>query len=325
MKTGKVPEPVLKRSVLRQIQSHREVVQNGAGIGEDCAIFAFQGGQTAVCVSTVTGWLDSVGIYAVHAAVNNIAAGGAKPEAILTAAVFPPETQEPELRRVMQQIGATARELGIAVAGGHTEISDFVREPILSMTGIGTIPAAQAAGRALPGQDVVMTKWAGLAGTALIAREKREALLARYPAHFIDEALALERQLSVVPEAATAVKSGALALHDASRGGIFAALWELAEKAGVGLEIDLKAIPIRQETVEICNFFDVNPYELVAGGSLLMTAANGHDLVRTLAKEHIPAAVIGKVTDSNDRIVLNEEERRFLEPSRSDGVYKVFA
>ncbi len=335
MKTGKIPEPALKRSVLKKIQFQSEYLQSGAGVGEDCAVFASKdSGETAVCVNTVTGDLACIGIYAVHAAVNNIAAGGAVPEAVLVAAVFPAGIQEPQLRAVMGQIGETAKELGVAVAGGHTEISDLVQAPILSMTGLGrlgreyiTPSAAKADGavkRAAPGQDVVMTKWAGLAGTALIAREKREALLARYPAHMIDAAVALERHLSVVPEAAIAGKSGICSMHDASRGGIFAALWELAEKAGVGLEIDLKAIPIRQETVEICNYFDVNPYELVAGGSLLITARNGHDLVRILEKENIPAAVIGKVTDSHDRIVVNGEERRFLEPSKSDGVYKVF-
>lgn len=346
MKTGKVSEPVLKRSVLKQIRFQKEGLQSGAGIGEDCAVFSSRGSAgTAACVNTVAGGFALAGRYAVHAAVNNIAAGGAVPEAVLAAAVFPAQTQEAQLREMMAQIGETARELGIAVAGGHTEISDLVSEPIISITGIGRMEAPQASGapetdggpaqspervcgrqkKALPGQDVVMTKWAGLAGTALIAREKREALLTRYPAHFIDGALALEKCLSVVPEAAIAGKSGVCAMHDASRGGIFAALWELAEKAGAGLVIDLKAIPIRQETVEICNFYDVNPYELTAGGSMLMTAQNGYDLVRLFREAHIPAAVIGKVTDSHDRVIRNGEECRFLEPFKGDAVDQIFA
>lgn len=341
MKTGKIPERVLKRSVFKQLPIQNEEITGGAGIGEDCAVFAPEKGtEMAVCVNTVTGDMESIGIYAVHAAVNNIAAGGAEPTAVLTSVTFPADTEEEQLRRVMKQIGGTAKELGITVAGGHTEISGFVSAPIISITGIGKCTAgrpAQISGggaragertcgeNALAGKDVVMTKWAGLAGTALIAREKRTELLTRYPAYFIDDAVALERQLSVVPEAAIAGKSGVLAMHDASRGGIFAALWELAQHAGVGLKIHLKAIPIRQESVEICNFFDVNPYELVAGGSLLMIADNGHDLVRTLNEAQIPAAVIGRTDSSNDRVVINGEEQRFLEPPKSDGVYRVFA
>ncbi|MCM1537199.1 MAG: AIR synthase related protein [bacterium] len=325
MNIGKIPERVLKRSVFKQLPIRNGEITGGAGVGADCAVFAHEEGmQTALCVNTVTGDPDSIGIYAVHAAVNNIAAGGARPTAVLIAATFPADTGEEWLRRVMKQIGDTAKELDVTVAGGHTEISGFVRAPIISVTGIGKYVTARRED-ALSGKDIVMTKWAGLAGTALIAREKRTELLQRYPAYFIDDAIALERRLSVVPEAATVGKSGVLAMHDASRGGIFAALWELAEHAGVGLHVDLKAIPIRQETVEICNFFDVNPYELVAGGSLLMIADNGYDLVRTLAEAQIPAAVIGKTDTSNDRVVTNGEEQRFLEPPKSDGVYRVFA
>lgn len=349
MEIGKIPERVLKRSVLKQLPIQNDNMTGGAGIGEDCAVFASEeGARTALSVNTVTGDVEGIGMYAVHAAVNNIAAGGAEPTAVLVAATFPKETREEQLRAVMKQIGETARTLGITVAGGHTEVSDFVSAPILSITGIGRRSDEQTrqersgqrtdasdadletgakarGGNALSDKDVVMTKWAGIAGTALIAREKRTELLTRYPAYFIDEATALERQLSVVPEAATAGKSGVLTMHDASRGGIFAALWELAGHAGVGLQIDLKAIPIRQETVEICNFFDRNPYELAACGSLLMIADHGYDLVRALAEEHIPAAVIGRTDSSNDKVVINGEERRFLEPPKSDSVYRVFA
>lgn len=331
MKIGKIPERVLKRSVLKQLPIHTDKITGGAGVGEDCAVFAPENGDcTAVCVNTTTGAAEHIGSYAVHAAVNNIAAGGADPKAILVAAVFPENTEEARLRTVMKQIGDAAGTLGITVAGGHTEISGGVSEPVLSITGIGQKDRDRQAcirpeKHALADKDIVMTKWAGLAGTAWIAQERREELLTRYPAYFIDEAAALEQRLSVVPEAATAGKSGVPMMHDASRGGIFAALWELAERAGVGLSVHLKAIPIRQETVEICNFYDINPYELAAGGSLLMLAENGYGLVRDLAEARISAAVIGRTDLSNDKVIINGEERRFLEPPKGDGLDKVFA
>ena len=144
-------------------------------------------------------------------------------------------------------------------------------------------------------------------------------------AYLVEEAKGFDRFLSVIPEAATAIKSGVRAMHDVTEGGIFGALWELAESAGVGLEIDLKKIPVRQETIEICNFLDINPYELISSGAMLMTADNGHDLVRALEREGIPAVVIGKVTDNNDRVVINDDERRFLEPPKADALYEALA
>ena len=75
----------------------------------------------------------------------------------------------------------------------------------------------------------------------------------------MEGAKGFDKLLSVVPEAATAVKSGVSAMHDVTEGGIYGALWELAEASGIGLVIDLKAIPIRQETVEICEYYRLNP------------------------------------------------------------------
>ena len=124
-----------------------------------------------------------------------------------------------------------------------------------------------------------------------------------------------------MPEAATAVKSGADYLHAARGGGVFGGLWELAAANGVGLVVDLKCIPVRQETIEVCEFFDLNPYELSAGGSLLAVTQNGGELVRRLADAGIPAAVIGRTTQGNDRIVRHGEESRYLEPADGDQLF----
>ncbi len=72
------------------------------------------------------------------------------------------------------------------------------------------------------------------------------------------------------------MKSGGCTMHDASEGGIFAGLWEMAEGAGVGLTIDMKKLPLRQETVEVCEYCNVNPYELRSGGSLIIASPEGN-------------------------------------------------
>ncbi len=175
---------------------------------------------------------------------------------------------------------------------------------------------------AKPGQDIVVSKWIGLEGTAILARQNREKLLQRYPAYLVEEAAGFDRYLSVIPEAATAIKSGVRATHDASEGGIFGALWELAESAGVALSIDLKKLPLRQETVEVCECCNVNPYEIMSAGCLVMTTEDGLGLAAALEKAHIPAAVVGKVTDGNDRVLFNEEEIRYMDRPRTDEIYK---
>ena len=105
-------------------------------------------------------------------------------------------------------------------------------------------------------------------------------------------------------------------------GGVFAALWEMAEGAGVGLTIDMKKLPLRQETVEVCEFCNVNPYELRSGGSLIIASPEGTAVVEALAAEGIPAVIVGRFTDSNERLILNEDEIRYMDRPQRDEIYK---
>ena len=95
----------------------------------------------------------------------------------------------------------------------------------------------------------------------------------------------------------------------------------LGQSSGVGLEIDLKKIPIRQETVEICEFFDLNPYKLVSGGAAVMAAEDGNALVHAIRLAGGDATIVGKATDSNDRVLINGDERRFLETTQTDELW----
>lgn len=198
--------------------------------------------------------------------------------------------------------------------GNLSEERKIHREEIRDGAGSGKDCAiSQIAGA---DQDIVVSKWIGLEGTALLAKQYEEKLRERFPGRMIDEAAAFDRYLSVVPEAATAMKSGVSGLYPASRGGILAGLWEMAEEAGVGLEADLRKIPVRQETIEICEVLGHNPYELLAGGCLIMTAENGNTLAAALMREGIPAALIGRTTMGNDRVLYNEGRKSYLNKPR---------
>lgn len=328
MKPGKISENVLKRSVLKQIKTKREEVIHGAGLGENCAVFTINAekfsseevyGVTSIHQVVLEG--TDAAYYAIHRAVNNLAAAGAQPVAVELALLLPEKTEESMLRSIMERAEETCASLQIQLAGGSTKSMSAVSYPVATASIIGRRTQADIP-KAVPGQEIVITKWIGLEGTAILARQKEESLLKRYPLRFIKEAQSFDRWLSVVPEAATAMKSGVCRMHDASEGGIFGALWEFGRISGVGLEIDLKKLPIRQETIEICEFLELNPYELLSGGALILATDNGMALVEELAAQNIPAAVVGRVTDNNDRVVINEDERRFLELPKSDEIYK---
>lgn len=326
LKIGKVPENVLKRSVFQQIHTKRSEVLLGAGVGEDCAAVKLAEDETFVLsTDPITGTAKDIGTLAIQITVNDLASAGAEPVGVLLTVLLPPEIKEPELKEMMRQVEESCAAAGVQVMGGHTEITEVVTQPVLSVCGVGKVKdgcLVSTAGAA-PGMDIIVTKWIGIEGSAILAKEKEQELLSRFSAPFVEKVKKLDRYLSVLPEAKIASAAGVAAMHDVTEGGIFGAFWEMAEASGVGLEIDLKKIPIRQETVEVCEFFGINPYELISSGSMLMASADGNHLVRELEKAGIPAAVVGKATAGNDRILWNEDEKRFLEPPKADELYKV--
>lgn len=327
MKIGKVPESVLKRAVFRQIQTKREEVLVGAGVGEDCAAIELKEDEVFV-ISTdpITGTSKDVGYVAMHVTANDLASSGAEPVGVMLTILLPENFEEGDLKVLMKQMEEAASSLNLQIMGGHTEVTAVVNQPLITVAGVGKAKKDRliTTSGAKPGNDVVISKWIGLEGTSIIAKEKSDVLLEKFSGNFVEKAQDFDKYMSVVPEAAVAVSSNVSAMHDVTEGGIFGALWEVAEASGVGLEIDMKKIPIRQETIEVCEVFDINPYGLISSGSMLMTCENGYDLVRELEKKGIPATVVGKVTDGNDRILRNEDEVRFLEPPKQDELYKIY-
>lgn len=357
MKTGKISESILKRSVLGRIKNHKDEtkcsetgsellglprcsIEKGAGVGEDCAFLAWENNGfadagekkkflTAVSTQTVTLPVKRGAYLAVMAAANNLAASGASAGAVTLALTVPGETEEDGLKALMDQAEECCRELKLRIAGGHTEVSAAVRSPVVTATAIGTLSEKRcgyeekAGAKRAENLDIVASKWIGLEGTAVIVREKEEELFKRFSGRFLEMAKEQERYLSVAKEAAIALKSNVYAMHDVRNGGIFGALWELSQKLGVGLSIDLKKIPVRQETIEVCEFFHLSPYELLSGGMLLMMTEDGFGLVRKLEEAGIAAALIGSASQSNDKLVTNGEETRYLGMPGPDEIYKL--
>lgn len=324
MRAGKVSESVLKRSVLRQIKQNQKEIRIGAGIGEDCAVFApFADALPVTCLQEAAVATKADMERLLFRCSNNLAAAGAKPIAAMIGIFLPCEAEEDFLKEMMKTAAEVSGRIGMQIAGGHTTVGSQVSQPIVSVTAFGKRPEDLKLQGVMPGQDIVVSKWIGLEGTAFLAQKYREELSGRYPSYLVEEACAFYRYLSVEKEAQLALQADVCAMHDVSEGGIFAALWEMAQKAGVGLQADLRKIPIRQETVEVCEQVGANPYELCSSGSLLMTAWDGEKLAETLRQQQIPAQVIGKITKGNERLLLNEDEVRYLDKPAIDEIFRI--
>lgn len=327
MKVGKVPEIVLSRSVLNQLKTKRDEVLVGASIGEDCAIVALKEDEEFV-ISTdpITGTTKDIGTLAVHVTANDLASNGAEPIGIMVTVLLPNPSSEKTLKNIMEQLQQACSAMNIQIMGGHTEVTDAVNQPVLSITGVGKAKKNQriTTKGAKPGQEVIVTKSIGIEGTYIMATEKEEELSTRYSKEFIEQAKEMKNQLSIVKEAMIAKEYNVTSMHDITEGGIFGALWEVGEASEVGMEIQLSKIPIKQETIEFCNYFDLNPYMLISSGSLLIVADRGNDVVDALKAKGIEATIIGKIVEDKERVVILEEEKRFLTPPKSDEIYKIW-
>lgn len=321
MKPGKVSESVYKRSILKRITFQTESVCQKIGVGTDAVMFYKGEGCPVMASSSVTMAKKKIGYLAVHRAVNQLAAMGAVGKGAWVHFFFPGWFMESHMKAEITELHDTAASFGIEIAGVHAESLPQMEYPIMNLSLYGETFFTPQGAKA--GMDIVMTKYAGTEGAGIVAFEREEELLKRYTPSFVDGIKNALSTISAVEAAAVAVKHGVKAMHTIQEGGLFGALWEVAEAAKTGLEVNLKQIPIRQETIEVCEWFDLNPYQIPSAGSMLLLTEDGYHLSEHLRREGIPAKVIGRLTQGNDRLLLNEEEKRFLEPPKMNELFSV--
>ena len=140
MKTGKVPESVLKRSVIKQVKVNRDKIVSGPGVGMDCgAVHIPDGEMLVMSTAPISGTAKDIGVYALMSAANNLAASGADPIGVTLTILLPPRTEEAVLRDLVKAIADKAKACGMAILGGHTETMDAVNVPVISITGVGKV------------------------------------------------------------------------------------------------------------------------------------------------------------------------------------------
>lgn len=317
--SGKIKELVLDRSVIKPILQNRLGLDKGASVGSDCALFDTKG----LALGYVAIEYEGATRLAISQACNNLWASMVKPEIILLNISLPENYREIKIKNIMGQATEAAKEMNLKIAGGHTEYVPGIKNPIISVTACGKQLRSE---NYKPGQyDIVMTKWMGISGTAILSKQKEDDLIKRLPISYVRAAAKMGQLIEVAPEAQIAIDDeNVMVMHDVAGGGVFAALWELGSKLECGLEVNLKSIPVRQETIEVCEYYDINPYKLRSDGSLLIATSEGETLVETLRENGINAVVIGHTTtNSNDRIIVRDEESRFLESGNGDEIYSV--
>lgn len=329
MKTGKLPPDALRRAVLTHGGRPRPEVLVGPAVGEDSAILDLGNDLCVVTMDPITGSSREIGWLAVHIACNDLAANGAEPLGVLLTLLLPEGSGEAEVEALMLEADRASREIGVQILGGHTEITPDLSKTIVCTAAIGTVPRQRlvTSAGARPGDELVMTKGAGIEGTAILAWDYGAVLVPSVGEEVVRSARAMSAEISVVPEARVAASYQPTAMHDVTEGGVLGALYELASASSVGLRIRRAAIPVRPATARICDFFSADPLRLISSGTLLVAVPRGNalSLVDNLAQQGISAGVIGAVVDPQSGLRLVEEDGQSveIEPPESDELWRI--
>lgn len=304
---GKLPATLLSQ-LLHALPTHHPQLLLGPAVGEDAAIIAWAGSDQLLVAKSdpITFATDEIGYYAVNVCANDLAVTGARPLFYLPTILLPAaQTDVPLVERIFSQIGEACQQLGIVVAGGHSEITPTVTQPVIAGTLLGVVPRTRmVTGRgAQVGDLVLMAGMAPMEGASIIARERRQVLLDRgWDQAELDQAAnyLYHPGISILRPALLAADQGLVtAMHDPTEGGIATGLGELAMAAEVGLVIDLDALLLSDLAVRLCRAFALDPLGVIASGALLATApaAKAATLLTLWQAQGWPVAQVGRVVE----------------------------
>ncbi len=327
MEAGKVPNEILDKFVFSKLNSFRDDIILRPGIGEDCTAIDFDNYACILSTDPITGASKDIGQLAVHISCNDIASCGVAPLGLMVTILCPVGTSEAELGRVMEQISETASKLNVEIIGGHTEVTSAVNKIVISSTCIGKAPKSRVISSrgAKPGDSIIITKSAGLEGTAILVKELEAKLIDKVTEEQLAKARSFIDLISVVREGVIAGEFGVSAMHDITEGGVLGAVWEIAEASGTGIFIDRDKIPVEDVTDQICKALNLDPLKLISSGSMLITCHKGEELCCLLEKNSIKATIIGTVTEnSSERLIKCMDGSTVpIEPPEADELYKV--
>jgi hydrogenase expression/formation protein HypE len=321
---GKLPPELLEELVVGRSGAADDRVLQGPAYGEDTAAIELDEGTLVVNADPISLAAERIGTLGVNVACNDVAASGGTPEWLTSVVFLPdPETAEGDLDAITRQLDAAARDLDASIVGGHTEYAPALSDPILVVTCFGFADRYVPTSGARPGDTLLVTKGAGIEGTAILATDFRDAIEGDVDAELIERGAACYDDVGVLEEAAV-VSPHASAMHDPTEGGLVNGLFELAAASGVRLEVSPASIPVRPETRALCDAVGVDPLRIFGSGALLaaLPADTVDRVSEELAARGVEHARIGTV-HAADEPAVDLGTERLTEPIR-DGMYALW-
>lgn len=327
MKLGKVSQTVYQRSVKKQLYIEEGTALIPPSQAERCYGITGQEGEEVIsCDVSLYGNEKDLGVFAIAQAVNHLAAAGARPVGVSLTILLPDFAYESRLKAMMRDVQDAASKWRISILAADVQIVPNIGTTIVHATAQGTVERGKCihSGKALPDQDIVQINHIGTEGALRAKREKEEIPAERFSPSFLAQIEKMNEEICSIKEMETAAAIGVSAMHQIVDGGIMAALWSLAEDSGIGLSVDMRKIAVRQETIEVCECFHLNPYQLTSAGCVLVVTDKGEELADALNRQGMSAVVIGRTQKGNEKVLLNGGEKRYLDRPSPDELNRIY-
>ncbi len=318
------------------IEIYDERVISGSKIGEDAAVIDIPGDNYLVAkTDPITFATDQIGYYVVNINVNDLVCTGAKPQWFQSTILLPEkETTAKLIKKIFEDINNTCKPMGITVIGGHIEITAHLDRPVIIGSLLGEVEKKKLVltSGAEAGDALILTKGIFIEGTSIIGREKEKTLVDQgFTYDFIQKSKAylFHPGISVYKEALLAHNNFKIkSCHDPTEGGIYTAIAEMTISSMTGVVIEEEKINIFPESKIFSEMFNLNPYNTISSGSLLIAVnqENSSDLIELLRTNNIIAEQIGKFVSKEKGLRVKKKDGNTypLEYSETDEITKIF-
>ena len=326
LKPGKLPNRILSELLedVNQSRSDPRLIV-GPGVGEDAAHIDFGDSVLIAKTDPITFAANDIARYAVNVNANDIAVAGGTPKWFLATLLMPTGSTDAEVAHIFRQLRQAAQEIGVTLAGGHTEVTQAVTQPVICGFMLGEAPAGASisASAAETGDAILLTKGIAIEGTAILARDAKADLLdAGVAPETVQRAadFLMNPGISVVTDAQALISSGTVhAMHDITEGGISTAALELATASNLDIRLERGEVLVWPETAAICGALGLNPWGLIGSGALLAAVdpAEAGVAVDQLKRAGVAASVIGSASlpqDPNNPSVTIVDDRGEVSP-----------
>ena len=311
LQPGKIPVDILKDVVFKNLGAPRPEVILGPAAGVDGAILDLGSKDAVVSMDPITGAVDHIGMEAININANDVATFGVEPAFFFSCIMLPQDADNQIIEKISTQIHQAAAKLGMAIVGGHCEVTPGIQNPIVVGCVMGLTEKGKyvTAAGAKAGDKIILTKTAGIEGTAILATDREEQLKKVFSQTLLDCAKGFYSQISVVKDALTAYRAGGVhAMHDPTEGGILNGVHEMADAAGLGARVFADRITVEPETAKICRFYEIDPLQLISSGALLIAAEPKatKNIIECLAEQRVFADVVGEFTANPNKRILQK-------------------